>query len=132
MTRCSNPVPDMHELAICQSLINQLEQIVIEREAMSVERVVLGIGPLSGVEAQLLENAYPIASAGSCAEAAQLQIQILPVRVRCPECGCESEVPQNKLGCQQCGNWRTELVSGDEMLLLSVELETQTMDEPLH
>ncbi len=113
----------MHELSICQSLIRQLQQIVVEHGALSVDQVVLGIGPLSGVEAQLLLNAYPIASAGSCADGAEISIQTLPVTVRCPECGHESEVPVNKLSCRQCGNWRTELLSGDEMLLLSVELE---------
>lgn len=113
----------MHELAICQSLINQIENIASERNAQSVRLIVIGMGPLSGVEAQLLKNAYPIASAGTVAANAELVIEYLPVKVKCNECGCESDVAVNKLTCKHCGNWRTSLVSGDELLLMSVELE---------
>mgnify|MGYP001818970867 CR=1 FL=1 len=113
----------MHELAICQSLMDQVESIALERNAQSVTSIVIAMGPLSGVEAQLLKNAYPIASSGTVAEDAELIIEHLPVRVKCTQCGSESDALPNKLVCKQCGDWRTTLVSGDEMMLMSVELE---------
>ncbi|MCG6936986.1 MAG: hydrogenase maturation nickel metallochaperone HypA [Gammaproteobacteria bacterium] len=113
----------MHELAICQSLIDQVEAIALERNARCVTSIVIGIGPLSGVEAQLLKNAYPVASAGTIAEDAELVIELLPIKVSCTQCGSESEALPNKLICKQCGDWRTTLVSGDELMLLSIELE---------
>lgn len=114
----------MHELAICQALINQIESIAAERNASRAVSIVIGMGPLSGVEAQLLEHAYPVASAGSVAEGAELVIERLPVRVRCSQCGRESGALANKLLCKHCGDWRTTLVSGDELMLMRVELET--------
>jgi hydrogenase nickel incorporation protein HypA/HybF len=114
----------MHELAICQALINQIESIAAERNARRAVSIVIGMGPLSGVEAQLLEHAYPVASAGSVAEGAELVIEQLPVRVRCTQCDKESDAVPNKLICNHCGDWRTTLVSGDELMLMSVELET--------
>ncbi len=113
----------MHELAICQSLMDQVESIARERDANSVTSITIGMGPLSGVEAQLLKNAYPIASAGTVAEDAELLIEHLPIKVRCSQCGSESDAQPNKLTCKQCGDWRTTLISGDEMMLMSVELE---------
>ena len=113
----------MHELSICQSLINQVENIALERNAQCVTSIVIGMGPLSGVEAQLLKNAYPIASAGTIAEHAEIIIEHLPIRVKCNQCDSESEALPNKLICKQCGDWRTTLISGDELLLMSVELE---------
>ena len=113
----------MHELAICQSLMDQVEQIASERGAQSVISIVVGMGPLSGVEEQLLKNAYPVASAGTIAENAELIVENLPIKVRCNQCGSESEATPNKLTCRQCGDWRTTLISGDELLLMSVELE---------
>ena len=115
----------MHELAICQSLIDQVEGIALERKAQSVIVIVIGIGALSGVESQLLKNAYPIASAGTVAEDAELVIEHLPIKVKCTQCDSESEALPNKLICKQCGDWRTTLLSGDEMMLMSVELEKQ-------
>jgi hydrogenase nickel incorporation protein HypA/HybF len=124
----------MHELAICQSLMDQVEAIAEERGAVAVSSIVIGIGPLSGVEAQLLKNAYPVASAGTIAENAELVIEQLPIKVRCNQCGHEAEALPNKLSCQQCGDWRTTLVSGDELLLMRVELEKSTVpaDNTVH
>jgi hydrogenase nickel incorporation protein HypA/HybF len=115
----------MHELAICQSLMEQVESIANERDAKCVTSITIGIGPLSGVEFQLLKNAYPIASAGTVAEDAELIIEHLPIKVRCNQCGAESDALPNKLTCKQCGDWRTTLISGDEMMLMSLELEKQ-------
>jgi hydrogenase nickel incorporation protein HypA/HybF len=115
----------MHELAICQSLMEQVESIANERDAKCVTSITIGIGPLSGVEFQLLKNAYPIASAGTVAEDAELIIEHLPIKVRCNQCGAESDALPNKLTCKQCGDWRTTLISGDEMMLMSLELERQ-------
>ena len=113
----------MHELAICQSLMEQVESIAQERDARSVTSIVIGMGPLAGVEVQLLKNAYPIASAGTVAQDAELVIEHLPIKVRCTQCGSESDALPNKLSCKQCGDWRTTLISGDELMLMSVELE---------
>jgi hydrogenase nickel incorporation protein HypA/HybF len=113
----------MHELAICQSLMNQVENLAFEHRAQSVTSIVVAIGPLSGVEAQLLKNAYPVASAGTVAQQAELIIENLPIRVKCSICNSESDALPNKLVCKKCGDWRTTLVSGDELLLMSVELE---------
>lgn len=114
----------MHELAICQSLMNQVESIVVERGARSVSSITVALGPLSGIETELLMNVYPMASAGTVASNAKLIINNLPIRVRCSQCNCESEASANKLVCKACGDWRTTLISGDEMMLMSLELET--------
>ena len=72
--------------------------------------------------ARLLERAYEVARAGTLAEDAILTIEESPVRVYCPRCGNESEATPQRLLCGSCGDWRTEVVSGDELLLMSVEL----------
>jgi hydrogenase nickel incorporation protein HypA/HybF len=119
----------MHELSVCQSMISQVEGIAADREAQSVASITISIGALSGVDSQLLMNAYTIASAGTIAEHAELIIEHNPIRVRCNRCGGESEALANKMVCQECGDWRTTLISGDELLLMSVEL-VKTDDAP--
>ena len=116
----------MHELSVCQSIVSQLKQIAQDNNAIAITKVIVQIGPLSGIEAPLLERAFPIACAGSIAENAQLETQILPIKIRCNLCGNENEAPVNKLLCNACGSWQTNLLSGDEMLLKSVELEKET------
>ena len=113
----------MHELAICQALVSQVEDIVSQRTAW-VRQVRVGIGPLSGIAPQLLESAYPLACAGTRAEGSQLEIERTEVRVRCRGCGAETKAVPNCLVCASCGDWHTDLLAGDELLLLRVELET--------
>jgi hydrogenase nickel incorporation protein HypA/HybF len=120
----------MHELSVCQSMLSQIEAVALENQARRVLRVTLQIGPLSGVEPQLLQQAFPIASAGSIAEQAVLEIELLPIRVQCQQCGTESEALVNKLICGKCGHWQTRLLSGDEMLLASLELEKSDTSQP--
>lgn len=113
----------MHELSVCQALIRQLDAIARDEQAARITRVVVHIGPLSGVEAQLLRQAYPIASAGSPAADAELVLESLPIRVRCEHCGAETEAKANRLVCGACGDYHTRLIGGDELLLTQVELE---------
>ncbi len=113
----------MHELAICQSLISQVEDIAREHQAKKVLSILVQIGPLSGAEAPLIKSAYPIAAAGTVAEQAILEIETMPIRVHCNSCHEETIATTNRLICGKCGDFHTKLISGDEMLLASLELD---------
>lgn len=115
----------MHELSVCLSLLQQVETIARERNATRVTAITLKIGPLSGVEPDLLKNAYPLAAAGTAADEAELIMEIADIVVRCSQCDNETTVTPNKLLCGTCGDFRTELISGDELTLLRVELDCQ-------
>ncbi len=112
----------MHELSVCQSFLAQVERIALAHNARTVDKIVVRIGPLSGVEAPLLRQAYTLACAGTVAEDAELVTEIQPIRVACETCGAETSASVNRLLCGACGDYHTRLVSGDEMILASVEL----------
>ena len=107
----------MHEFAVCQALLTEVQRISREHCARAVTRIVVRMGPLSGVEPRLLERAFDFARVGSVAAEAELCIESTPVRVQCLECDGESEPLPNRLVCAHCGGWRTRLISGDELLL---------------
>jgi len=116
----------MHELSVCQALIEQVERVARENDASRVVSIVITVGPLSGVEPQLLEHAYPLAAAGTIAENASLVVERVPVRVRCRTCGAETEASPNRLVCGACGDWQVDVTAGEEMILKRVEVETST------
>lgn len=122
----------MHELSICKNLMSQVEDIARMHNSDHVSSIVVAIGPLSGIDAQLLKNAYPIVSTGTVAEEAELIVEKFPVRVKCTQCGNESDVLPNNLICKKCGNCQTRLINGDELMLISVELEKPDEPELLH
>jgi hydrogenase nickel incorporation protein HypA/HybF len=113
----------MHELSICQAMMSQVEAIAAREGASSVAAITLRIGPLSGVVPELLQQAFTIARVGTLAADAELVTELQPIRVRCLECDAESQVEPNRLLCSACGSYRTQVTSGDELLLASVELD---------
>ena len=92
----------MHELTICQSLLSKIAHIATPYTGCEVTEIVVAVGPLSGVEPQLLERAFSVA---------ELDLD-----------RASSIFAANALLCGTCGTWQVELRSGDEMLLKRVKL----------
>lgn len=126
----------MHELSVCQALVRHIDRIAAQHQAREVARVQLRIGPLSGIEPDLLRQAFPLAAAASLAAAAELCIERTPLRLHCNDCGSDSDGRPNFLLCGTCGGGNTRLVSGDELLLTGIELicpeHTRDTEETLH
>jgi hydrogenase nickel incorporation protein HypA/HybF len=125
----------VHELAVAQALVEQVDAVISQHQAnhdhaasssdaWRASLIRVRIGPLAGVVPELLATAFPLAAAGSRMERAGLEFAHAPIRVRCQTCGAETEAAMNRLICGACGDWHTRIISGDELLLESVELET--------
>lgn len=117
----------MHELSLCQNLIDQLVDLATLHHARSVARVKVQIGVLSGVEALLLESAFTIARMDTVAEDAELVTEVIAPLVHCAACGAQSETSLNKLCCLACGSEQTTLIRGDELILAQVELAVDVL-----
>ena len=113
----------MHELSLCQALISEVEAVARREDAQRVLSVMVRIGPLSGVEPELLHSAYTLARCNTVAADSRLLIESMPVCVTCEDCGSDSTVAHNRLLCADCGSWHTRVISGDELMLMRVELE---------
>jgi len=114
----------VHELAVAQALVEQVDAVITRHRATQASLIRVRIGPLAGVVPDLLATAFPLAAAGSRMEHAELDLVEAPITVRCQTCGAETEAAMNRLLCGACGDWHTQVISGDELLLESVELET--------
>ncbi len=112
----------MHELSLCQDLIDQVTELARKHRAKSVACVKVQIGQLAGVEPLLLESAFTIARAGTVAENAEMVTEVVAPCVVCNACGTESEVTPSNLLCLACGGNDTRLIRGEELILARVEL----------
>ena len=112
----------MHELSLCQNLIDQVTELANKYQAHSIACVRVQIGQLAGVEPLLLESAFTIACIGTVAELAEMITEVVTPCVICNACGSESEVTPSSLLCLVCGGNDTRLIRGDELILARVEL----------
>ena len=111
----------MHEYSIVQALVEKVESIARERQAVSVRRLHVSIGELSGVERDLLATAYATFRERTVCENADLTILPVAARWDCPD--CRRTVPRGQiLECRACGT-PARLAEGDEIILERVEME---------
>jgi len=122
----------MHELALCRGLLQQLNQIADEHQASAIKSIHLKIGPLAGIEIELLKRSFPLVAHGTDAQDAALEITAIPATVQCQECDKKSEMEGIQFICPHCGSTATMLLSGDEMTLESVVLEQHEVKATHH
>ena len=115
----------MHELAVCQALIQQVTTVVADHDARSAERILVSVGPLSGVEPALLASAFTVAREGTVAARAELSIETAAIELVCRACGHHGPGQPSRLVCEACGDWRVRVTKGEELMLLSVELNRE-------
>ena len=113
----------MHEYSIVQALMEQVETLARENEAERVTKVVVKIGVMSGVEPHLLEIAFDTFKEKSICESAEFVLNIQPLRIHCQECNTQSELDEIAYCCPQCESLRVEVVDGEDMFLMSLEMQ---------
>ncbi len=117
----------MHEYSIVQSLLDIIEEHARKYEAKSVRKVVVKVGVLSGVEPHLLQIAFDTFKEGTVCDKAILDMHIQPIIARCRSCGEKNEYAKDQIffECQQCGNVDLEILDGESMLLMSLDLDLE-------
>ena len=115
----------MHEYSIVQALMEQIESIADENSADKVTKVIIKIGVMSGVEPHLLEIAFDTFKEKTICEDAALEMNIQPLLLLCRECERENELKTIQYSCPECQSLDVEVVDGEEMYLMSLELQQQ-------
>lgn len=110
----------VHELAISEAIVTE----VSERMAGSVVlRVVLEIGRLSAVEPEAVRFCFALAAKGTIVEGATLDIVEIPAVARCRSCRSLIDVEDFLVAtCPRCGGATSDLVTGQELRIRSVEV----------
>lgn len=115
----------MHELSIAQSIIEVVEARALECNATHVKNVRLRIGAACGIVKDSLTFCFEmIASADPTLANAQLLIDAVPHRARCRHCAKEFTIINFVAQCPTCGEWSNDIVSGTELQILEMEIET--------
>ncbi|NKQ41854.1 MAG: hydrogenase/urease nickel incorporation protein HypA [Sulfurovum sp.] len=113
----------MHEYSIVQALIGQCEDLADENNASKVIKVVIKIGILSGVEPHLLESAFDTFKEETICAQAELVVNKQKLKLHCNNCDDEFEVDGHEYLCQSCQSNSVRIVDGEDMYLMSLEME---------
>ncbi|MCB1823497.1 MAG: hydrogenase maturation nickel metallochaperone HypA [Candidatus Competibacteraceae bacterium] len=113
----------MHELSLCESIIETLTDQTHRQGFSRVRRVWLEIGALANVELDALRFAFKVARENTVAATAELDILTLPGRAWCLDCAQTVEVNQLFDPCPLCGSYQWRLTGGNEMRIKELEVE---------
>lgn len=104
----------MHELGVMMQIIEQVESIALENQAVKVQTLVLQIGELSSMIPQYIEACFPAAAEGTLLQDTELVIEILPGNGLCQSCEKVYNLVSHKRVCPHCGSGEFEILSGQE------------------
>jgi hydrogenase nickel incorporation protein HypA/HybF len=114
----------MHELSIALSIIDVAAEEA-ERRNGRVVAVHLKLGPLSGVVKEALVSAYGLAREHTPLEHSELIVEEVPIVAHCASCAAERTLASmQELCCPVCGAPATEIVSGRELEVVALEIES--------
>jgi hydrogenase nickel incorporation protein HypA/HybF len=118
----------VHEYSIARALVERVEAEAAGRRATAVRSVLIRIGELAGVDADLLATAYrTIADGGACGRSA-LEIATVAAQWTCRACGRAIDAG-GPLRCGACGA-PAVLAQGDEILLERIVMDVEDEGGP--
>ena len=115
----------MHEQSLVRALLSQVAQVREENGRRNVTAIHVEVGPLSGVEPELLTSAFLQLRTDSCASQAELVLQHVDLLGYCSLCKTESLIEDFNFRCPNCSEGLS-VTCGDSLTLTSITLA----DEP--
>jgi len=113
----------MHEISLCESVLQILEQQAKVQHYQKVRTIWLEIGLLSGVEIEAMRFGFEIVMKGSLAENARLEILEIPGQASCEACGNQIAIRQLYDLCPDCGSEKLKINNGQQMRIKELEVE---------
>ena len=113
----------MHELSLCQNIIEIVEQQCKQHNVNKVTDLWLEVGALSCIEPSALEFGFEIAAQGTPAENCKLHLISIPAKAWCWDCKQLVEIQVNNSTCPNCGSAHLQRQSGDELRIKEIAVE---------
>jgi len=113
----------MDEREIANHVLTIVDQAAYRIEARRILGIHLAVGGRRVFDLDRLCSTFSEAARGTVAEGAQLFVKVLPVRHHCQNCGENFEASSTDCACRQCGHPHTEMMGGEELRLVDVEID---------
>jgi len=114
----------MHEYPITLRIIEIATEHARKHQAKKIKRISLVVGEKSGFLGESIQMYFDIASQGSLAEGAKLEIHTVKAKLRCPACEELFERKPYSFACPKCGQDGHPTEIGKEFYIKDLEIET--------
>ena len=113
----------MHEMAITQEIVNVVDEARLGAgENAQVVKVVIQIGKFTAVVPDCIKFYYDMMTENTPMHGAELEFNVVQTVVHCKGCGVDFEFEEVSFICPECGSGDTDIISGRELLVESIEV----------
>ena len=115
----------MHEMAIANEILRLVKKTASEAGGRKVKKISLRVGAFAGVMIDALRFGLETISAGTIAADAVIEIENVALMIRCQKCVRQSEIEPYYFICPHCQSTEVEIIAGEELELVSLEIDGQ-------
>ena len=119
----------MHELSICQSILNTIENELDIKELENIREIHLKVGMLACIEPEILKNVFQFIKADTAFQNSELFIEVVDVSAECKNCGNTFKVEKYIFVCPLCGEPASNITEGRELLISKIISEEPSYAE---
>ena len=113
----------MHEMSIAQSLLDIIKDEMRKHDATALRSVRLAVGQMSAIVPESLSFCFEVMTSGTDLEGAQLNMDLIPLRGLCRECGLEFEIEGYAFECPHCNSHSIETTAGQGLSIVEIEVD---------
>jgi hydrogenase nickel incorporation protein HypA/HybF len=114
----------VHELSICTAIAKIAYNIA---DGRTVERVRVDVGYLRQVVPDTLSHSWELVVFGTPLDGVPLEVREVPAIIECRHCGTRTTLEDPIFRCSSCGSTDTEVISGSELLVTSLDLSVDAL-----
>lgn len=121
----------MHELTIAQNIISIAEEEVAKQsDSGTVKKIFFKAGKMHAIIPESLQFGFKVLKKESkIVNNATLEIDEIPLRIKCKKCGLEKNIEEPLFYCSKCNSFDIEIISGMDMFVESIEFEDEKCEE---
>ena len=112
----------MHEVAIAQEIIEIVKGYLPKTNNVSVKSIKVDLGDFSNIMPDALKFGFEVLIQDSELKGALLELNHIPLKIRCNSCGTESELEEPFFYCPKCSSGSVVIITGTEMRVVEIEL----------
>ena len=109
----------MHELSLCEAIAHKVRAHAAGRP---VRAVMVRIGYFRQVVPDAMLFSWDVLTSGTELEGCALELEHVPAVVMCRDCGTETTLETPALVCHACEGHNVDLTTGDEFLVVALEI----------
>jgi len=113
----------LHEASIAQDILDVILDQAATHGCERISGLRLQVGEASGVVGEALEFALEAMSADTAAAGMKIDIESVPLVIRCSACGVEGPTDPWLYVCASCGGRDVDVVSGRELKILAMDID---------